>query len=244
MGEAETYPQIRTVGLDGLLVTFAAKMGDAPNRAAIAFRAYVDALGWPEVVESASTLVSAFFRIDLVEHAPVPLVERLKQALEAQDWLSAPLPDGRRLWTIPTVLDGPQFDEAADLRGSEPKLARQELAKARVRVLTLGFAPGQPYMGHLPKAWDIPRMSTLTRVPQGALVVAVRQLIVFANASQTGWRHVGQTAFQCFRPASETPIALRAGDEVQLTEVSAAELDRIAAQDKSGNGGATIEPIS
>ena len=68
MQTAPFIPTIRSVGLNGLLVTFGARATDAANRAAIAFRAEVDALAWPEIAESSSTLVSAFFRVDLAEH--------------------------------------------------------------------------------------------------------------------------------------------------------------------------------
>jgi inhibitor of KinA len=114
-----------------------------------------------------------------------------------------------------------------------------------VRVLTIGFAPGQPYLGVLPERWDVPRQSALTSsVPEGALVTAIRQLIVFTAATPTGWRHIGQTAFRGFRPESDTPFALHPGDELQFAAISGAELDQIRMRDTSGNGGAEIKDIS
>jgi len=116
---------------------------------------------------------------------------------------------------------------------------------ARVRVLTIGFAPGQPYMGELPEHWNIPRQQGLTpSVPAGALVVAIRQLIVFQNAAPTGWRHIGQTAFSLFRPDGDPPFALTPGDELTFPAITPAEYDRIIARDTSGNGGATREALT
>ena len=113
-----------------------------------------------------------------------------------------------------------------------------------MRVLTLGFAPGQPYMGELPENWNIPRMSELNpQVPGGALVCAIRQLIIFAGPTPTGWRHIGQTAFDCFRPGSNQPFALTPGDEVTFSEISAVELDQIRADHTDGSGGATSEVL-
>ncbi|MEP3846844.1 MAG: carboxyltransferase domain-containing protein [Paracoccaceae bacterium] len=241
-----SYPTISNVGLDGLLVTFAPSLSDDANRAALAFRAHIETLSWSEIQESASTLVSAFFRMDLVEHDPDAMKDKMAAELSAREWLDAPLPQGRRRWTIPATFEtsaAPQLEEAAKLAGLDPHVAQKELCDHSLRVLTLGFAPGMPYSGYLPENWDIPRQSQLINVPAGALVVAVRQLIIFANPSPTGWRHVGQTAFQCFRPNTDTPVALRPGDEVRLTDVSKAELDRISATDLSGNGGADWELI-
>jgi KipI family sensor histidine kinase inhibitor len=236
------YPRIRRVGLSGLLVQFADEMSEPANRAAIALRAAIETQYWPEVRETSTSLVSTFVSADLVATAPEGLSEKLQELIGTTDWYSAPLPSGRTLWEIPTLFGtdaAPQLEEAAQAAGISPQTAIAELSSARVRVLTIGFAPGQPYTGELPPHWNIPRQQALTKsVPAGALVVAIRQLIIFTNASPTGWRHVGQTAFRTFRPDSDTPIALRPGDEVCFPSVTTAEYTRIKAGDTSGNGGA------
>ena len=248
MTEAATYvPIVRSVGLDGVLVTFGDKATDAANRAAIAFRNAVDAQGWSEVSESSSTLVSAFFRVDLSVHGFDAVADKLRGVLDTRDWFSTALPEGRTLWTIPAVFGtdrAPQCTEAAEAAGLSDAEALRDLTTTRLRVLTLGFAPGQPYLGTLGEAWNIPRQTEVTpNVPTGALVAAVRQICLFAKDTPTGWRHVGQSAFACFRPRGDTPFPLTPGDEVQFTDVSAAELARIEANVTDGTGGATREII-
>ena len=243
MSEAPIFtPQIRSVGLSGVLVTFGDKATDSANRAAIAFRMAVDALDWAEVDESSSTLVSAFFRVDLAQHSFAMLHDRLQEIVASQDWADAALPGGRTLWTIPAVFGtdrAPQLNEAAEAAGMTAAQAEAELTTARLRVLTLGFAPGQPYLGTLGKAWDIPRQVGLSpNVPAGALVAAVRQLCLFTKDTPTGWRHVGQTAFQCFRLQGDTPFPLSPGDEVQFTAITPQELARIEAHNADGSGAA------
>ncbi|WP_299146051.1 carboxyltransferase domain-containing protein [uncultured Tateyamaria sp.] len=244
-----TYtPKIQSVGLNGVLVTFGERATDAANRAAIAFRGAVDDQGWTEVTESSSTLVSAFFRVDLAEHRFDGIRDQLADMLAGQDWSSAPLPAGRSLWTIPAAFGGsraPQLAEAAEAAGLDEAQALADLTAARLRVLTLGFAPGQPYLGTLGEAWSIPRQVGLTpNVPAGALVAAVRQVCLFAKDTPTGWRHVGQTAFACFRPNGATPFPLSPGDEIQFTDVSGAELARIEAHNSDGAGGAVQEVLA
>jgi KipI family sensor histidine kinase inhibitor len=233
--------------LGGVLVTFGDTASDAANRAAIAFRTAVDAQGWAEVEESSSTLVSAFFRVDLAQHRFEALQDRLQDILLSQDWSDAALPGGRALWTIPAVFGtdrAPQFSESAEAAGLTEAQALTELTSTRLRVLTLGFAPGQPYLGTLGKAWDIPRQVGLTpNVPVGALVAAVRQICLFAKDTPTGWRHVGQSAFQCFRPQGDTPFPLSPGDEVQFTAITPRELARIEAHNGDGAGGAQREVL-
>ena len=217
------YPHISTVGLSGLAITFAGEMSDAANRAAIAFRAVIDAETWPEVLETSSTLVSCYLAIDLATADLSALHTRLEALLASRDWLAADLPAGRKLWSIPCCFDGaaaPQMNEAAAAAGLPVQEARQSLITSRTRVITLGYAPGQPYLGTLAPAWNIPRQSELTpRVPAGALVVAIQQLVLFTAAMPTGWRHIGSTAFRTFDPAREIPVALTPGDEITFTAI-------------------------
>lgn len=242
------YPRVRSVGLNGVLVTFGDTATDAANRAAIAFRTAVDAHNWSEVDESSSTLVSAFFRIDLSQHSFNMIQGRLQDILASQDWSDVALPAGRTLWTIPAVFGtdrAPQLAEAAEAAGLTVSQAEAELTAARLRVLTIGFAPGQPYLGTLGKAWNIPRQVGLSpNVPAGALVAAVRQICLFTKDTPTGWRHVGQSAFQCFRLLGTTPFPLSPGDEVQFTAITAQELARIEAHNSDGSGGALHEVLT
>ena len=242
--ERPDWPRIAAVGLTGLLVRFADHLTEPANRAALAFRAAVEGENWPGVEETSSSLCSSFIRFDPLHLPHADLIARLQMLLATSDWYSAPPPEGRRFWRIPTLYGTPQLAEAAALAGLREAEAVASLSTARTRVLTLGFAPGQPYLGELPPAWNIPRQTTITpQVPAGALVVAVRQLVLFANASPTGWRHIGQTAFRCFRPNQPDPFALRAGDEVQFYPVTIEEYSNIC-DDTCSNGGAEMVPIA
>ena len=177
--------------------------------------------------------------------------DRLAGALETliatRDWREVDLPSGRRRWQVPTVFGtalAPQLEEAAALAGLSPDAAVEMLSTTPVRVLTIGFLPGQPYLGLLPPAWDIPRQSAISpEVPAGALTVAVRQFVLFAGPSPTGWRHVGQTAFRPFQQGRAAPFALRAGDEVQFTAIDPDRYHAILRDDADGMGGATVEPL-
>ncbi|MCV3271366.1 5-oxoprolinase subunit B family protein [Roseobacter sinensis] len=231
-------PTIARVGLTGLLVSFGDIMSEPANRAALAFRAAVEAEGWPEVSETMMTLVSVFVAVDLVTVPAEAVEERLRALLAEEDWFAAPLPAGRTLWHVPTVYGtdlAPQLEEAAGIAGLDPDEAIRQLSTARMRVLTLGFAPGQPYLGELPAVWDIPRQQGLTKsVPAGALVVAIRQLIIFTGPTPTGWRHVGQTAFRNFNQRAKMPFALSPGDELIFPAIERAAFDRLTATESYG----------
>ena len=239
------WPRIRTAGYDGFLVSFADHLSEPANRAALAFRAALDAAGWAGVEETSTSLTSAYLRFDPLWKPHAEVQALLADLLATQDWFAAALPTGRRLWRVPTVYGtdrAPQLAEAAAAAGVTPEAAIETLSTTRVRVQTIGFAAGQPYLGELPPAWDIPRQTALTpRVPVGALTVAIRQLVLFSVSTPTGWRHIGQTGFRLFRPESDAPFVLRPGDEVLFEQVTGDTLDRLAAT--GPDGGATAEPI-
>jgi inhibitor of KinA len=219
------WPQVRTMGLSGLLVRFGDRLDAQSNQAAIACRAGLEAEAWPEVDETASALASVFLRVDLARYDEDALIARLDAWLGANDWTRAGLPDGRKLWHIPAVFGGdhgPQLGEVAGMAGVSEADVIEAIATERTRVLTLGFAPGQPYLGILPELWDLPRQTGVTaRVPAGALVIAVRQMVLFANPSPTGWRQIAQTAFKCFDGDAPDPMPLSPGDEVRFVPVDA-----------------------
>lgn len=239
-------PRIAPLGLDGLLVSFSDALGDAANRAALAFRAAVEAEGWEGVRETASTLASTYIAHDPEVLPPAMLRGRIEALTTSRDWSRADLPAGRRRFILPACFEGdhaPQLAEAAELAGRSPGDALAELCARPLRALALGFAPGQAYLGELPAHWALDRQTGLTpRVETGAVVTAVRQVIVFATSAPTGWRQVAMTRFRAFRPENgRTPIALAPGDEVRLEPIGTAEFDALPRDDP--DGGARIETI-
>lgn len=238
------FPRIDHVGIDGALVRFADHLDEPANRAALAFRAALERASWPGVEECATSLVSTYLRFDPLHLSHAALRADLQALLAGQDWYTAPLPEGRKLLRIPTVYGtdlAPQLAEAAAAAGMTEAQAITALSASQTRVTTIGFAPGQPYLGTLSPEWDIPRQTALTpRVPVGALVLAIRQLVLFSVTSPTGWRHVGQTAARLFQPDTQTPFLLRPGDEVQFPAVSRAEFEAIQS---APDAGITREPL-
>lgn len=239
------WPLIRTAGYDGFLISFADRLTEPANRAALALRDAIEHAGWDGVAECSTSLVSAYLRFDPLTQDHAHMRARIEALLAQQDWFAAALPQGRRLWRIPTVYGGdaaPQLDEAAQAAGLTPEAAIASVSTTQVRVQTIGFAPGMPYLGELPPEWDIPRLTEITaQVPAGGLCIAIRQLVLFPLATPTGWRHIGQTAFRLFRPEAEQPFVLRPGDEVLFEPVTA---EVLANMETDANGGAISEEIA
>lgn len=242
---AAEFPRIDGLGLDGLLVRFGDALSEPANRAALALRHAIEREDWPGLEEVTTSLVSTYLRFDPLAAEASALRDRLAGLVASRDWTQEALPAGRRLWRVPAVFGtdlAPQLAEAADLAGVTPEQAVAEIAATRLRVQTIGFAPGQPYLGSLPENWTIPRQTDLTpRVQVGALCVAIRQMTLFSVSTPTGWRQVAQTALRLFRPDSDTPFLLRPGDEVLFQPVDRAAHERLLAA--GPDGGAVAETI-
>lgn len=237
--ETQAMAQILPLGQDGILVRFGDGFRAAPQRAQ-AFGDRVRRADVSGVTEVATSLASVLvrFRPDAVSRSN--LTARLQGLSRENDTPDAAVPT--RLWTIPASFGGdagPQLAEASDLAGLSAAAAVEALTSVEVGVLAIGFAPGQPYLGFLPEAWDMPRQRDLTpQVPAGALVVALRQLVLFANPSPTGWRWIGSCAFAPFRADRAEPFALRAGDRIRFAPTDAAEIAALR-EAPDGLGGAT-----
>lgn len=231
-------PEIQPLGVDGILVRFARVLTEAANQRALAFRDQVAALDLTGVTEIASSLVSVRVAFDPAQTTRAELTTALRTACDGlADAVAAP----KRRWDIPVAFGpehAPQLAEAAALAGTTPDHAIAEIEAQTLRVIAIGFAPGQPYLGMLPAHWDIPRQTSLTeKMPNGALVAAVRQLIIFAADAPTGWRHIGQTAFQVYRPDAPTPFPLAPGDAVRFCQVPDSEFASLR-RNSDTNGGA------
>lgn len=242
--QSDLTPQAIPSGPDAVLLRFSLQPDPQAMAATQQMIADIESDPPHYAIEIAPGLVSVLVRFD-------PALGQRSVAIEdlltrAHRILAQPLalPDPSRRWTIPVAFGdeaGPQLQHVAEQVGCSPEAAVNQICSADLRVLAIGYAPGQPYLGLLPDAWDLPRLSELTpNVPAGAVVVAVRQVVMFGAASATGWQHVGQSAFRSFDPGREEAMPLRTGDAVRFSPVSSAEIKALGDHEL---GGAKLEIV-
>lgn len=243
---ARLAPRVFWSGLDGVLLRFSLTPEPEAMAATQLLAADLEERTPIGTVEIVPGLVSVLLRFNPAQTKRDELANDL--LARAQQIMQGRLetPDPARRWTIPVTFgdeNGPQLAEVARAVGCSPEAAIRQICEAELRVLVIGFAPGQPYIGLLPDAWDLPRQSELTpTVPAGAIVVAVRQIVMFGSASATGWRQVGRSAFKSFRPERETPMPLRAGDAIRFAHAPSSEIDALE-ENADGLGGAQLEVL-
>lgn len=235
-------PALFPLGMDAFLVRFADRFDEAANRAAQAFAAA--ACDLPGTVEVLPALASTMVRFDVTRTDRASGTKALQSLLDSRDWLALPPLAPTRCWHLPLSFDGedaPGLAEAAAKAGLSQHSAVAQILAATPRVLAIGFAPGQPYIGLLPEPWNFPRQSSLTNVPAGALVAAIRQLVLFANPSPTGWIQIARTSFRPFDARADDPTPLRAGDQIRFARVPGSDLARLCDEPL---GGARLEVLS
>lgn len=102
-------------------------------------------------------------------------------------------------------------------------------------VHAIGFVPGFPYLGGLPRKLATPRRASPRRVvPAGAVGIGGEQTGVYPLATPGGWNLIGRTPARLFEPSRGDPALLRAGDRVHFKPIVAAEF--LAAADTRSTG--------
>lgn len=195
-----------------LLVTFAEVFSEETRRQVL--RATRALAGMPGTVNLhpayASVLVEFDPRrtgVDAVERA---VRERLERAGEEVD-------EEPRVVEIPVRYDGPDLEEVARLTGLDVDEVMRRHSAADYTVCFLGFSPGFPYLSGLPEELHVPRLAApRTRVPAGSVGIGGPQTGVYPVASPGGWRLIGSTRLELFRPREDPPVLLRMGDRVRF----------------------------
>jgi inhibitor of KinA len=132
---------------------------------------------------------------------------------------------------IPVCYDrtlGPDLEFVASHNNITIEQAVQYHSSAEYLVYFLGFSPGFPYLGELPRQLVTPRLSTprLT-VPAGSVAIGGHQTGVYPVSSPGGWRIIGRTPLRLFRPEQDEPAFLRMGDTVRFRPIARKVFDEM-----------------
>ncbi|TCP57600.1 inhibitor of KinA [Tumebacillus sp. BK434] len=119
---------------------------------------------------------------------------------------------------------GPDLAFVAAVNGlTEEEVVRMHTG-GEYLVHMIGFAPGFPYLGGMPKEIGAPRREVPRLViPAGSVGIAGEQTGVYPLATPGGWQLIGRTPLQLFQPEREIPSLLQAGDAVRFRAITEAE---------------------
>ncbi|HEX2860945.1 MAG TPA: 5-oxoprolinase subunit PxpB [Lacunisphaera sp.] len=123
---------------------------------------------------------------------------------------------------------GPDLGKIAAQAKLSPEAVVKKHSAAKYLVHLIGFAPGFPYLGGLPKELATPRHAKpRMAVPAGAVAIGGEQTGIYPQSTPGGWNLIGRTPVCLFRPELNPPALLQAGDEVRFKAISPAEFARL-----------------
>ena len=193
-------------------------------------------LGLAEILNNAglpgATEIVATFRSLCVNYDSLKTTgAELEQAIVALMKGAGTSSQIRRLWEIPVCYDpefAPDIEEVATRVGLSVAEVAALHAGTQYHVYMIGFVPGYPYMGDLPKQLRLPRRrDPRTRVPPGSLAIATSLTAVYPYESPGGWHLIGTSPVRFFDPESAKGALLGPGDAVKFHPVTADEFSRI-----------------
>jgi KipI family sensor histidine kinase inhibitor len=242
--ESETgnaYPRFRPQGDAALVVEF----GDRVDRA-VSEKVYrlADAVAAAAVPGVGETVPS--FRSLLVFYDPL-ILDFDAAAVKVRGLIGEGAGARRkvRLVHMPACYDeefGPDLAEVAKLAGMTRADAVRLHASVDYHVYMLGFLPGFAYMGDVPEALRLPRLSTpRVRVPARSLAIAFGQTGIYPLESPGGWRLIGAVPAELCDITKSPPALLAPGDRVRFHPVDRAAFDKLRSQWVAGRGAIEIE---
>lgn len=104
------------------------------------------------------------------------------------------------------------------------------------RTYMVGFLPGFPYLGALPKSMFCNRKSTprLT-VPKGSVGIAGLQTGIYPNTSPGGWQIIGNTPVNLNSSEHLHPFLFQPGDNVQFYSISESKHEDLLKEQMKGS---------
>jgi inhibitor of KinA len=95
-------------------------------------------------------------------------------------------------------------------------------------VYFLGFSPGFPYLGEMPKEIATPRLETpRIKVPAGSVAIGGDHTGIYPLSSPGGWNIIGRTPLRLFSPEKEDPTLLKMGYKIKFVQITKSKFEQM-----------------
>ena len=216
-----------SAGDRALIVEFGDRIDRALSADVLRLNAIIRSEGLGGVVETVPTFRSLMVHYDPLLTTRTNLEQAIKNLLDCD---LGPRNDAK-LWRVPVCYEGefaPDLAEVARLTGLTPDEVVALHSGTQFHVYMLGFLPGFPYMGDLPKALALPRRADpRLRVPAGSISIATSLTAIYPYESPGGWHLVGATPIRLFDPDRSRPALFAPGDAIVFLPIGLASFSAI-----------------
>jgi len=218
-------PQYRVMGDRALLVELGDEIDVEVNNKVRELFVAIKADPLEGIVESIPSYRSLLLIFDPLKTTSSLLQNKVDQLIKTLD--PSQLAEPRKV-EIPVAYSseyGPDLEWVAGYHGiTTDEVIRLHTAHT-YHVYMIGFMPGFPYMGELPKALITPRRETpRTVVPRGSVALAQEQTGIYSTQSPGGWQIIGRTPLTLFDPGKWPPALLEMGDLVKFFAIDEEEM--------------------
>jgi inhibitor of KinA len=222
-------------GDTALAVEFGERADRRLSALVLAFADRVKAAAVAGIVEVVPTFRSLMIHYDPLTIAHEDLKQRLGPLLSGLDATERP----GRLWRIPVCYHeslAPDLRDVATRTGLTPEQVVKCHGSVTYRVYMVGFLPGFPYLGDLPRELVLPRREDpRTAVPAGSVAIATTQSSIYTLESPGGWHLIGRTPVLLWDLRRDPPAVLAAGDRVAFQPISLDEYGELASRSAAGH---------
>jgi inhibitor of KinA len=232
--------EITPLGDSALIVRLRETFEEAPEEAlsaVIGAQYRLENAHLPGVIEFAPayTTVAVFFDATRVVAAGAKpdgvfdwLAERIRDALRnasdiRRDRIEASFVEVPVCYETEFALD---LGEVARHAGIHWKEVVDLHCSAEYRVHCVGFTPGFPFLGGLPRKLATPRRDVPRKeIPAGSVGIGGTQTGIYPIKSPGGWNVIGRTPLRLFDPRKNPPALFRAGDRVRFRAITRDEFE-------------------
>jgi len=226
--------KISASGDTAVIVEFGDEVNRELSNLVLSADATMESSNIPGVIETLPTFRSLLVQYDPLVTTSEQLIAKispLMDTLASHEYCA-------RSWHIPVCYEeeyAADITQVATATGHTVEQVIQIHSDVLYHVYMLGFLPGLAYMGDLPEALHLPRLTNpRTRVPAGSVSIATSLTTIYPYESPGGWHLIGTTPLNLFDIKQTPPALFAPGDLIKFEPISSAELINISQQISRG----------
>ncbi len=226
-------PLFRIAGDRGLLVEYGDVIDPDVNNKVRSMAIIMEKESSKSVIETIPTYRSLLIIYDPAITNPTKLEKEILALEERISQIKIPPPDTVEIPVCYGGEFGPDIQFVADHNSITKDDVIRIHSGAEYQIYMIGFTPGFPFLGGLPKELHTPRLETpRSFVPERSVGIANNQTGIYPLASPGGWQLIGKTPLRLFAPEHSNPFIYKVGDRIKFKPISAEDYNRLAGEVK------------
>ena len=226
-------PLFRIAGDRGLLVEYGDVIDPDVNNKVRSMAIIMEKESSKSVIETIPTYRSLLIIYDPAITNPAKLKKEILALEERLSQIKIPPPNTVEIPVCYGGEFGPDIQFVADHNSITADDVVRIHSEADYQIYMIGFTPGFPFLGGLPKELHTPRLETpRSFVPERSVGIANNQTGIYPLASPGGWQLIGKTPLRLFAPEHSNPFIYKVGDRIKFKPISAEDYNRLAGEVK------------